>query len=79
MTDTRVHTIPWTFVVTRRTELGLAQRDLAERIGIKPSYMSLIESGQRGVRPYLLKRLAHALEVTVAELMATRPGTEKAA
>ncbi len=35
----------------RRTALGLRQSDLAERAGISPSYLNLIEHNRRNVTP----------------------------
>ena len=45
----------------RREELGIAAKDLAERVGISPSYMSLIERQGRVPSPEVAEALAHEL------------------
>lgn len=50
-------------VIMRRGELGLSQRDLAERMGTSHSAISRIESGQHQTSVETLKRLATALEL----------------
>lgn len=54
----------------RRTELGLSQRALAQRIGVSDSSITQLETRER-INPTLdvLKKLAKALKVTVAELV----------
>ena len=54
----------------RRTELGLSQRALAQRIGVSDAYITQLETRER-INPSLdvLKKLAKALRVTVAELV----------
>lgn len=59
----------------RRIEAGLNQRELADRAGIHRSHMSWLERGKRGASPRVLKRLAEALDCTVADLMPPEPGT----
>ncbi len=50
-------------VIMRRCELGLSQRELAERMGTSHSAISRIESGQHQTSVETLKRLATALEL----------------
>ncbi len=50
-------------VIRRRTELGLTQEQLAERMGTSHSAISRIESGQHGTSVQTLQRLAAALEM----------------
>lgn len=50
------------FVLTRRTELGLTQEQLAERMGTSHSAISRIERGQHRSSVATLERLAQALE-----------------
>ena len=50
------------FVVLRRGELGLSQRELADRMGTSHSAISRIESGQHSTSVRTLGRLAEALE-----------------
>jgi transcriptional regulator with XRE-family HTH domain len=54
----------------RRIELGLSQQALADRVGVSDVYITLLETRQR-LNPSLdvLKKLAKALKVTVAELV----------
>jgi transcriptional regulator with XRE-family HTH domain len=54
----------------RRTELGLSQRKLAKRVGVSDAYITQLETRER-INPSLdvLRRLAKALKVSVAELV----------
>lgn len=51
---------------------GVSQTALAARVGLSPSALSRIETGQRGRRyladPSVLNRIADALGVTVAAI-----------
>src|SRR5262245_43490108 len=49
-----------------RRRKGLTQVELAEQLGISPSYMNLIEHNQRAVTPVLRKQLARALGEALA-------------
>ena len=48
---------------------GLTQEALAHRAGLHPTYVSSLECGHRNVSLENIVRLAHALEMPVAELM----------
>ena len=50
-------------MIVRRGELGLSQRELAERMGTSHSAISRIESGQHQTSVETLKRLATALDL----------------
>jgi len=50
-------------VTTRRKLLGLTQRELARRSGVKQPLISAIESGKRDATPPVAQALARALEV----------------
>lgn len=52
-----------------RQESGLSQMDLAEKIGMSVSYVSMIENGRRRVSLNALIRIANILGVTVDELL----------
>ena len=54
----------------RRTELGLSQRTLANRAGVSDAYITQLETRKR-INPslHVLKKLAKALKVTLAELV----------
>lgn len=42
-----------------RTARGLAQKDLAHRLGVEPAYLSMLEHGSRQPSRALLERFAH--------------------
>lgn len=46
-----------------REQRQLSAKDLAEQVGLSPSQMSRLESGQRRVDAVLLSKIARALEV----------------
>lgn len=52
----------------RRRELGLAQIELARRVGISASYLNLIEWNKRQIAGARLRRIAEALDLKVDEL-----------
>jgi len=57
-----------TVVYELRTRQGLRQRDVADMIGIEPSYLSAIERGVARPTPDQLMRLALAFQVSVNRL-----------
>lgn len=52
-----------------RVARGLSQAALAKRMGMKPSQLCKIELGHHGLSGSSIRRLADALNVTIAELM----------
>jgi transcriptional regulator with XRE-family HTH domain len=52
-----------------RIRQGLSQRDVARRIGISACALSLIESGQRGMKPVVAKKLAGVLGMSIEEVL----------
>lgn len=46
-----------------RAATGLSQKDLAKRAKIDPSYVSLLEAGERLPGPRAMRRIATALKV----------------
>jgi transcriptional regulator with XRE-family HTH domain len=62
-------------VARRRQEFGLTQQGLAERLGITTTNVSRIENAQQNLTIRTLCKLAEALDVTVEELIAARPGS----
>src|SRR5918995_3326656 len=52
-----------------RAEKGLSQARLAARAGIDPSTVNQIERGAREASPATLRKLAEALDVSIAELL----------
>jgi transcriptional regulator with XRE-family HTH domain len=61
-------------VVWARKAKGWRQRELAVAVGISPSLMCEIESGNRNAPPYLLIRLAGVLNCPVSVLERKREG-----
>lgn len=57
----------------RRVELRLEQSELAERLGILQSQISLWESGGRGIRLEQAVMLAAALNTSVGYLVGEEP------
>lgn len=53
-----------------RRQLGLSQTQMAEEIGISPSYVNLIERNQRPVTAQILLKLAEAYDVDLRDLAA---------
>ncbi len=53
-----------------RLEIGLSQEALAEDVGIDRSYMGGIERGEHNVALVNLVKIAQALNITTAELLA---------
>lgn len=51
-----------------RATLGLSQRTLAERVGISPSYLNLLESDRRPVTTDLLLKLARVLDLDLRSI-----------
>lgn len=49
----------------QRRMAGITQRALAERVGISPSYLNLIENNKRNIGGRLLHRIAEELQVSI--------------
>lgn len=64
-----------------RRDKGFSQEKLEELSGITQPYISALEAGKRNPTITVLVRLAHALEVSVGDLIegvdATQPGPRK--
>lgn len=52
-----------------REAAGMTQEDLAGKLGITHSAVSLIEADKRGVTVEKLRRIADALDVSITELL----------
>ena len=61
-----------------RRAAGLTLDDLAERTGMSPSALSLIENGRREPKISALTTIAQALGVTVAHLLTAPPPNRRA-
>src|SRR5262244_4538561 len=53
-----------------RQQLGLSQTQIAEGLGISPSYVNLIERNQRPVTAQILLKMAEAYDLDLRELAA---------
>jgi transcriptional regulator with XRE-family HTH domain len=53
----------------RRTELGLSQMALADRIGLHFTFVSSVERGERNLSLSSILRLAEGLEMNAADLV----------
>ncbi|MBO9554453.1 MAG: helix-turn-helix domain-containing protein [Cellulomonas sp.] len=62
-----------------RTARGLTLDALGRTVGVNPSVLSLVENGRREPRLALLRSIADALDVTVADLLEAEPPTRRAA
>src|SRR5688572_19837470 len=51
-----------------RRQLGLSQTQMAEEIGISPSYVNLIERNQRPVTAQILVKMAEAYDIDLRDL-----------
>src|SRR6202043_1728572 len=57
-----------------RQQLGLSQTQIAEGLGISPSYVNLIERNQRPVTAQILLRLAGTHDLDLRDLAELCPG-----
>lgn len=68
MTRNTKRVLTGTRIRQRRTDIGLRQVDLAERVGISPSYLNLIEHNRRRIAGKLLFDIAAGLEIDPKQL-----------
>ena len=54
----------------RRAEMGISQRKLATRVGVSDAYIAQLETRERINTSLDVRRLAKALKVSIAELVA---------
>lgn len=59
----------------KRKERGLSQEELAARASLDRSYVGGVERGERNVSLINLNKLARALDLALAELLADLRGT----
>lgn len=64
-------------VIVRRAQLGLSQKELAQRVGTSHSAISRIESGQHPTSVQTLVRLAEALDLELIVDFIKKPGKSK--
>lgn len=65
-------------VKTWRKRLGISQEELAERADLHRTYVSDVERGARNLSLESITRMAHALNITVAELFPAEPAVARA-
>lgn len=68
----RTHIREW------REHRGLTLEQLAERIDMTASHLSMLERGQRGYTQETLEIIAHALQTDTSSLLARNPGDSPA-
>ena len=56
-------------IVVRRAILRMTQADLARRLGLARSYISMLENGERPLNDELLQRIAAALDCKPEHLL----------
>lgn len=62
----------------RRNAIGLSQKQLAERIGVERTSITMIENGAQAVSLPTLVELSNALDVSAAELVESVEPTQRA-
>jgi transcriptional regulator with XRE-family HTH domain len=67
-----------TFIREWRKHRGLTLERLADRVGLTPSALSMLERGQRGYSQETLEQLAEALGTEPASLLMRNPGDPEA-
>lgn len=67
-----------TYIRQWREHRGLTLEQLADRVEMTPSYLSMFERGQRGYTQNTLEALAEALQTDAASLLMRDPGDEEA-
>ena len=63
-----------TFIREWRRHRGMTLEELAAKIDMVPSGLSMLERGQRGYTQETLEKTAHALQTDVAALLTSAPG-----
>lgn len=58
-----------------RQALGLTQAEVAERLGVSPSYVSAVEAGRRNLTLGQLANIANAMRVGIAVSFVRPDGT----
>ena len=56
-------------IALKRKDLGMDQRELAKKLGIKQPALSRIERGESSVNTAMLMKLAPALQMSLTELI----------
>jgi transcriptional regulator with XRE-family HTH domain len=64
-------------IAAHRSQLGLSQTAVAERVGLNPSYLSRIENGKIYPTMPTAQKIATALRVPLSELLEPTPPQKK--
>lgn len=67
-----------TFIKQWREHRHLNQEQLAERLEMTQSHLSMLENGKRGYTQETLEAVAHALQTDVASLLMRNPAEDDA-
>lgn len=62
-----------TFIAQWRDHRNLTQEQLAERLDMTQSHLSMLENGKRGYTQETLEAIAHALQTDAASLLMRNP------
>jgi transcriptional regulator with XRE-family HTH domain len=62
-----------TYIRQWRERIGITQEELADRTGLSPGYISLLETGERGYTQDSLERIAEALRCLPGEILNVDP------
>ncbi len=55
----------------KRQEKGLSQEDFAELVGVHRTYIGMIERAEKNITLLNIEKIAHALEISISELVET--------
>jgi transcriptional regulator with XRE-family HTH domain len=66
-----------TFIREWRLHRGLTLEQLADRVEMTASHLSMLERGQRGYAQSTLEQIAHALQTDPASLLMRQPGDDE--
>lgn len=61
-----------------REKAGMKQKELASEVGVKPPFVSSIENEGVKVSLYLLRKIAHALKISLDDLVSEKKTTSTA-
>lgn len=67
-----------TFIAQWRDFRNLTQEQLADRLDMTQSHLSMLENGKRGYTQETLEAIAHALQTDVASLLMRDPTADEA-
>ncbi len=62
---------------TLRKEAGMTQEQLADRLGVDPTFIGRLERGQRGAHWRTIRRILTALDASVSDFAAQIEAAER--